>query len=241
MPSKRVGIEPGPDAMPPSIEKLADGVWLHKSYENISPWGLILSQGLLIESEAGVALVDTTWDTAGTEFLIALAESEIGAAPTTAIVTHAHQDKMGGTAVLHDRNIVSLAHAYSNEDAPGRGLTPASGVAIAAEGDPSGELFRLPREKNVLYFYPGPGHTRDNIVVYHPASKILFAGCLVRPGKAKNLGNTADADLGHWAQAVRNVAAEFPEAEIIVPSHGAPGGRELLDHTIALAEAANAH
>ena len=86
--------------------------------------------------------------------------------------------------------------------------------------------------------YPGPGHTRDNIVVYYPDAKVLFGGCLIRPGGSDNLGNTADADVVHWAEAVRNVAAAFPDAEIVIPSHGPMGGRELLDHTIALAEAA---
>lgn len=87
-------------------------------------------------------------------------------------------------------------------------------------------------------YHPGAGHTRDNIVVYFPPAKVLFGGCLIRPGDASSLGNTADGDVANWASAVRNVASAFPEAEIIIPSHGAMGGRELLDHTIALAEAA---
>lgn len=93
--------------------------------------------------------------------------------------------------------------------------------------------------KNLEFFYPGPGHTRDNIVVYYAPAKVLFGGCLIRPGGSDNLGNTADGDVAGWADAVRRVAAQFPEAEIVIPSHGPPGGRELLDHTIALAEAAN--
>lgn len=87
-------------------------------------------------------------------------------------------------------------------------------------------------------FYPGPGHTRDNIVIYYAPAKVLFGGCLIRPGGATDLGNTADGDVANWADAAREVAAEFPDAEIVIPSHGPPGGRELLDHAIALAEAA---
>ncbi|MHA7872001.1 MAG: MBL fold metallo-hydrolase, partial [Hyphococcus sp.] len=87
-------------------------------------------------------------------------------------------------------------------------------------------------------FHPGPGHTRDNIVVYYEPAKVLFGGCLIRPDGSTNLGNTADGDVGNWANAVRNVAKQFPDAEIVIPSHGPMGRRALLDHTIALAEAA---
>ena len=66
---------------------------------------------------------------------------------------------------------------------------------------------------------------------------MLFGGCLIRPGDATDMGNTADGDVDHWAQAVRNVAEAFPDAEIVIPSHGPKGGRDLLDHTIDLAEA----
>lgn len=46
------------------------------------------------------------------------------------------------------------------------------------------------------------------------------------------------AFVAHWPHAAEAVAARFPEAQIVVPSHGAPGGRALLTHTAALARAA---
>lgn len=52
-------------------------------------------------------------------------------------------------------------------------------------------------------------------------------------------GNTGDADVEHWAEAVAAVAARFPHAERVIPGHGSAGGRELLDHTIQLARAHN--
>ena len=89
-------------------------------------------------------------------------------------------------------------------------------------------------------FYPGAGHTPDNVVVAVPRAGILFGGCLIRPAGAQNLGNTTDADVAAWADSVRAAAARYPAARLVVPSHGVPGGRGLLDHTIALADAARA-
>jgi hypothetical protein len=40
---------------------------------------------------------------------------------------------------------------------------------------------------------------------------------------------------GGPAAAVAKVKARYPDARVVVPSHGVPGGAELLDHTIALA------
>ena len=223
----------------PSLEKIADGVWIHKSYRVIEPWGPILSQGLVIETRDDIVLIDTAWNDADTEELLTLIEAELGARPTMAIVTHAHADKMGGVDALHARGVTTIAHAYSNMDAPARNLTPTKD-ALSLKAREAADL--TPAISNgvaLTAFYPGPGHTRDNIVVYYAPAKVLFGGCLIRPGGSNNLGNTADGDVENWADAVRAVAQEFPEAEIVIPSHGPMGGAELLDHTIALAEAAN--
>lgn len=219
----------------PQLEKISDGVWIHKSWNMIEPWGLVLSQGLVVQTDTGVFLVDTAWNDADTDKLLALIEAETGELPKAAIVTHAHSDKMGGMNALHARGVETIAHRFSNEDAPARGLAPAAtGVSLAenaADGSLGGGLTIL---------YPGAGHTRDNIVVYYAPAKVLFGGCLIRPGDSSDMGNTADGDLNHWAQAVRNAAEAFPDAEIVIPSHGPMGGRELLDHTIMLADKANA-
>ncbi|MEZ5892437.1 MAG: subclass B1 metallo-beta-lactamase [Parvularculaceae bacterium] len=223
----------------PTLEKIADGVWVHKSWNVIEPWGLVLSQGLVVKTEGGVVLVDTAWNDADTEKLLTLIKAETGALPTTAIVTHAHSDKMGGMGALKRHNIATSAHVFSNEDAPARGLLPADESLFT---DDKNSLLVIGAHSGFHYeaFYPGPGHTRDNIVVYYAPAKVLFGGCLIRPGQSGDLGNTADGDVRHWAQAVKNVAEAFPDAEIVIPSHGAMGGRNLLDHTIALAEEAAA-
>jgi len=215
----------------PSLEKIAENVWIHKSYEIIKPWGPILSQGLVVKTDAGLILVDTAWNDEDTERLLELIAKETGALPISAILTHAHRDKMGGMGALHEAGIETFAHKYTNEDAPKRGLTPAKTIVLE-----NSALSAI--DDGLTLFYPGAGHTRDNIVVYYAPANVLFGGCLIRPGNANSLGNTADADVTNWADAVRKVATQFPDADIIIPTHGPMGGRELLDHTIALAEAA---
>jgi metallo-beta-lactamase class B len=218
------------------LEQIAEDVWIHKSYEYIEPWGPILSQGLIVKDGNSVIVVDTAWNNTDTERLLDLIEMQVFKGQGTLVPTHAHADKMGGMEPVNKREWVTLAFELTNEDAVKRSLTPARDSIPYFEHERGGpKSWSVGR---VEFFYPGPGHTRDNIVAYDPKTKILFGGCLIRPGASDTLGNTADADLAAWADTVRRVAAEFPDAEIIIPSHGAPGDRSLLDHTIALAETA---
>jgi len=244
MPVKRSDVAESKALPDPSLEKIADGVWIHKSYKHIEPWGPILSQGMVVQTQAGVFLVDTAWNDEDTEELLALIKDKTGALPSAAVVTHAHADKMGGINALHEAGVQTWSYVLTHEDAPGRGLTPTQGWFGDTFAGGASDLPYDPSDDDstgitgLLTFVPGPGHTRDNIVVYYAPAKVLFGGCLIRPGDSNNLGNTADGDVANWADAVRKAAAQFPDARIIIPSHGAMGGRELFNHTIALAEAA---
>jgi glyoxylase-like metal-dependent hydrolase (beta-lactamase superfamily II) len=87
-------------------------------------------------------------------------------------------------------------------------------------------------------FYPGPGHTADNVVVQVLGTDLLFGGCMIRPLESGSAGNTADADLAAWPGSVARTAEAYPHVRRVIPSHGAPAGRELFDHTIAVVSAA---
>lgn len=56
--------------------------------------------------------------------------------------------------------------------------------------------------------------------------------------RARSLGNLDDADLASWPASALRVEARYPEAAIVVPSHGEPGDVTLLAQTVALARAA---
>ena len=83
-------------------------------------------------------------------------------------------------------------------------------------------------------FYPGAGHSRDNIVAYLPGSKVLFGGCFIKAADARNLGNVRDGDAGAWPGSLKALRERFPNAEIVIPGHGEVGGPELIEHTMNL-------
>lgn len=220
---------PAPSPTPVQFTELTDGVWLHISHKDVPPWGLVRSNGLVIVDGASAVLIDTAWDDAQTTEILTWASTTLGAPITRAVATHAHDDKMGGMAALRDHGVETFALAASNQLAPERGLHPAEHDLTLTAEQTSDQL------APAVVFYPGGAHTTDNLVVALPERGVLFGGCLLRPGGAKDLGNTADADLPHWAAAIDAVAARFPEATVLVPSHGPPAGRELLTLTATLA------
>ena len=89
-------------------------------------------------------------------------------------------------------------------------------------------------------FYPGAGHTEDNVVVWLANEKILFGGCFVKSLQNKNLGNTGDADISEWPNSIQKVLNRYPDVKVVVPGHGKIGNISLLTHTQALALSAKA-
>ncbi len=210
-----------------SVEPVGPDVWIHSTDHPIEGYGTIVSNGLLVDTVDGLVLVDTAWTDEKTVWLLDWAEKNVGEPVTDAIITHAHFDKMGGVRALHERGVKTWALPLTNRLAPANDLVPTTHTLSESQ------TFHQTLE----IFFPGPGHSPDNLVVYVPAERLLHGGCLIRPGGASNLGNTGDADISAWDTSVRAVQKRFPKARHILPSHGDLGGKRLLKHTIELVEA----
>jgi metallo-beta-lactamase class B len=211
------------------VRPLADGVWLHVSTKELPGIGRYPSNGLVVLAPGGAILIDTPWTEDQTRLLLAWAEAR-QTPIRAAIVTHAHDDRMGGVGVLRAAGVPVTGLALTAARAPAAGLTPPD-VLLDGEVTP----LRLLGE-DLEVFYPGPAHAPDNVVVWLPRAGVLVGGCMVKPADATSLGNVADADVPGWRTAIAKVAARYPAARVVVPGHGAPGGAELLGHTAALVD-----
>jgi len=83
-------------------------------------------------------------------------------------------------------------------------------------------------DDTVDVFYPGLGHTEDNIVVYFRRRKLLVGGCLLKAKNQKDIGFTGDAVVSAWSSSINKLRRRFPDAETVIPGHGAWGTLELL-------------
>jgi metallo-beta-lactamase class B len=211
---------------PAKLSKIEDSVWVHttyKLYNNVN----LPSNGLIIQTSAGLVLIDTPWDDSLTVELLDSAKMRFNQDVVFAIITHAHEDRIGGIRTLHKKGIKVVSIPLTCQKAK------EIGFEVPEQVSATDTTFVVGHERLEL-FYPGAGHTIDNSVVWIPERKILFGGCLVKAESFTNLGNVADADLKEWPRSIRRVIDKFPVAEIVIPGHGNWGDMELLQHTLDL-------
>jgi len=210
------------------LRLLRPGVWIHTSRYVFPDGSVIPANGLVVKEGGGLVLIDTAWGEMLTADLLDEIHREIKLPVRRAIVTHSHADRIAGADLLRKRGIPVFAHPLT--------CRRAAAVAIAMPSDSLAGL-RKPGDAefvgSVEVFYPGPAHSPDNIVVWVPSARVLFGGCAVKSVDS-NLGNLADADTRAWPDAIHRVMERYRLAEVVVPGHGAEGGRELLTHTLVL-------
>lgn len=207
------------------IQKISGNVFIHTSYVKLPKIGNYPSNGLIVLDKKDAYIVDTPWPEKDTQELLKWIKAS-GFTLKGSISTHFHEDRTSGIGYLNDHSIDTYASALTNQFLEGKNRDKAT-VEIQSKE------FSLLEDKIEVY-YPGAGHSRDNIVVWLPQSKILFGGCLIRSLSTKVLGNTEDASVKDWASSVKNIKIKFPDIDKVIPGHGKFGSTELLNHTIQL-------
>ncbi|WP_163997602.1 subclass B1 metallo-beta-lactamase [Pyxidicoccus caerfyrddinensis] len=204
------------------VRRLAPGVWLHTTLAG-ADFDRYPANGLLIEDGSEALLVDMGWNARHAEQLMTWARDTLHRPVRAAVVTHFHVDRTGGVPALVAQGIPVYGLEETAKLAKERGMpVPPDTVSPSQSLGP------------VEVFFPGAGHAPDNIVVWHRDSGVLFGGCFVKDGAAKDLGNLSDADVAAWPASLERTRQHFPDVRVVVPGHGQPGGPELLTHTQAL-------
>lgn len=210
------------------VIRLSRRAYLHVSRQEMPPFGLVPANGVILVDKGEAFLFDTPWTQAQTEALLDWIENVLHARVTAFVPNHWHKDAMGGLPVVLRRGIPAYAHDATIAMAAQKGLQqPQYGFA---------DERRLQlHELEVRCVYLGAGHSTDGIFVWIAAEKLLFPSCMVKELQATDLGNTEDADTRAWPRTLEKALRAFPEARMVIPGHGQPGGLELLRHTRDLA------
>lgn len=216
------------------LHEVRPGVWVHTSYFTYPDGTRFPANGLIVREGDALLLVDTAWGELRTLALLKRIEAEIGLPIHRAVVTHSHYDRVAGVDVLEARGVEVYAHPLTQERTIGQGM-PVPDETLAGLDTPGASVRLGPVE----IFYPGPGHSPDNLMVWVPSEHVLFGGCAVRAAASNSLGGIAAADMAAWPKAIQRAQARYTEAEVVVPGHGKVGGPKLLDHTLRLFEEAS--
>ncbi|HQH66615.1 MAG TPA: subclass B1 metallo-beta-lactamase [Clostridia bacterium] len=204
--------------------QLSPKAYVHVSVSEMKGFGKVSSNGLVLVDGNKAFLFDTPVTNEQTETLVTFIADSLHATVIGFVPNHWHEDCMGGLAYLNKKKIKSYANQKTIDIAKEKGLP------IPKKSFKDSLSLKL-NDVEIDCYYFGGGHTTDNIVVWIPSEKILFAGCMVKEMRSTGLGNLSDADVKAWPSTIQKVIDKFPSAEVVIPGHGQYGGRELLIHT----------
>jgi metallo-beta-lactamase class B len=208
------------------IQPLTPDVYVFTTYQAYKG-NLVPANGLYIVTDAGVALLDMPWDTTQCVPLLDSIQARHHVPVRWSISTHSHADRTGSIDILRRHGVAT----YSSRAT--QALCRERGEHVAEFGFAQDTVFQL---GNLRFetFYPGPGHTPDNIVVWLPQSNTLYGGCFVKSTKAKDLGNLADADVSAWPTSMQAVIDRYPTVMTVIPGHDGWKNVHSPQHTLKL-------
>lgn len=220
------------------VTPLNKQVYVHTTY-GVYQNSPVPSNGLIINTGEGVVLVDTGWDSDGntdnTRQLLQWVADSLRQRVRLCIVTHAHDDRVGGISALRKVGVRVISTPLTAQKSVKLGYDSPEGILPADTTFTVGEV-------PIRCYFPGEGHTNDNIVVWLPNQQMLHGGCFIKSIAAFGMGNIADANMQAWATSVRRVINLFGAAKIVVPGHEEWSDAQSLEHTLQLlAKYAAAH
>ncbi|MDX1442299.1 MAG: subclass B1 metallo-beta-lactamase [Gammaproteobacteria bacterium] len=210
------------------VFKIDEDVWMHRSYISLGDQRLH-ANGLFFVGQDGITIIDAPWTPIASYDLLDWLEANFDVPVRRLVITHAHEDRLGGIDPFVERNTPVYGTADTADTARQRGWYAPNYTFDIDLPLPVGD-------RAIELLHPGPGHTEDNIVVWVPHAKVLFGGCMVKSRYAGSLGFTGDANEPAWPTSLRRMMSRYPDAKLVIPGHGLPGDQELVEHTLDLLE-----
>jgi glyoxylase-like metal-dependent hydrolase (beta-lactamase superfamily II) len=227
-----LGANAQPAATPPmTAQQVSPSAWYVQGLSALgSPanQNFVSNAGFVITPE-GVVVIDALGSPGLALRLLAEIRRHTDKPVTHVILTHYHADHIYGVQALKAAGAKILAHQaareYLNSDTA-RLRLEASRTELAPWVDkdtrlvPADEWLDGERELVVggirFQIKPvGPSHTPEDLVVYLPQQKVLFAGDLVFRSRVPFVGQ---ADSRQWIKALDSLLSF--DATVIVPGHG---------------------
>lgn len=186
------------------------------------------SNGMYLVTKKGVVVFDTPWDTTQLQPLLDSIRIKYNKNVVLCIATHFHEDRTAGLTYYTQQGIKTYTTKETDELSRKRNKKRAEFLIY------KDTVFKVGQYSFQTY-YPGPGHTPDNIVIWFDKEKVLYGGCLIKSTEADNLGNLEDANVKAYATTIENVQRKCKHPKYIIPGHQDWTSTKALEHTLILA------
>ena len=228
------------DDVTPYVDRLADGV--HAYVQPVGGW-MVNNCGLVTDRSGSAVLVDTTSTERRNRALLAEVARLSSGAPRAAVNTHHHPDHTYGNGFLPAGTVV-IGHENCRAEVLRAGLEATKVITAPDYGDltlrPPEVTFTDRMTLHLLEFpvelrHVGRAHTSNDVLVWLPEQRVLFAGDLAFAGGQPFL---LEGSVGGFRTAIAAMRELAPE--VLAPGHG-PVCRgdevgELLDDLDAYVE-----
>lgn len=211
-----------------NIAHLTGDFYIYTTY-NTYQESQVPANGMYLVTKNGVVLFDTPWDTTQFQPLLDSIKLKHTGTVVLCIATHWHSDKTAGLEYYRQQGIKTYTTVLTDE------LSKKNNEKRAEFLMSNDTVFHVDRYSFETY-YPGEGHTADNIVIWFKKEKILYGGCLIKGVDAENLGYLGDANVTEYASTLKKVQKKCRKPKFIVIAHSDWKNINSLKHSIRMAK-----
>ncbi len=207
--------------------KVDSNIYLYTSYGDAGNYKNVDANAVVVVSGNEAMLFDTPWDSVQAEQLITWVNDSLHKKIILSVITHAHADRIGSIGIMHRHGIPTYSHYLTAQEAVKRGYHKP--LHIFYNDDTTFHCGNI----EVVAYYPGAGHTIDNIVLYIPSKKFLYGGCFIKSGFSTDIGNIEDANVAAWPESLAKMKNRFKKTGIvmIIPGHGSWQSDKAIENT----------
>ena len=210
------------------ISHLTGDFYVYTTY-NTYQESQVPANGMYVVTNNGVVMFDTPWDTTQFQPLLDSIRLKHNQSVVMCFATHWHSDKTAGLEYYRQQGIKTYTTTLTDE------LSKKNNKKRAEFLMTKDTVFNVGQYSFATY-YPGQGHTADNIVIWFKKEKILYAGCLVKGADAENLGYLGDGNVTEYASTLKKVQKKCRKPKFIIVAHSDWKDINSLKHSLKLAK-----
>jgi metallo-beta-lactamase class B len=209
------------------ITPLTGDFYIYTTY-NIYQQSRVPANGMYLVTAQGVVMFDTPWDSTQFQPLLDSIKVKHNKKVLLCIATHWHNDKTAGLEYYRQQGIKTYTTVLTDE------LSKKNKEKRAEFLMTKDTVFHTGQYSFETY-YPGEGHTADNIVVWFKKEKILYGGCLIKGAEDETLGYLGDANVMEYATTLKRVQQKCRNPKFIIVAHSDWKNIHSLQHSIEMA------
>jgi len=211
-----------------TISHLTGDFYIYTTY-NFYKGNQVPANGMYLVTDQGVILFDTPWDTTQFQPLLDSIKLKHNKGVVLCIATHFHNDRTAGLEYYRSQRIKTYTTVLTNE------LCKRNNMKRAEFLMSKDTVFNVGRYSFEVY-YPGQGHTADNIVIWFKNERILYGSCLIKSVGDDDLGYLGDANEAEYAGTIKKVMQKCRQPKFVIVGHGDWTSINSLEHTLIMAQ-----